>query len=604
MKWLLLFVTIFLLLLTALAIFAFFYSKHYNYRFFPGVKINRQSLTNLNQGQAINLLQQQADEFLQKGVTYLYNNDAVTISLLLPAAQDPEVSQRLINFKIAETVDSAYRAGRHKDYFKNFKEQIRAIFVGLNFPLQYEFYQERFLDILQNHLNKYATKKTDARPKIDKDLNVEILAESAGINFNYSAILEETLDRLNRLSLEPIVINLVSEEPTVKKEEITPEIMTTLKNFLVTNTPIILSYKKLEWPVNNQIFKDWLTFKKTDGKISLGLDASSTVAYLNAEIAPKIYLPTLDAKFSINNGKVAEFQGSQDGQELNIEKSLAKIEEQLFIENNRNIDLAVDETKAKVTTAKVNDLGITEIIGTGQSNYAGSPKNRRHNIAVGAAMLDGLLIKPGEEFSLIKALGKVNAEAGYKPELVIKGDRTIPEYGGGLCQIGTTVFRAALASGLPVTERQPHSYRVVYYEPAGKDATIYDPRPDLKFINDTANHILIQTRLVGDDLYFDFWGASDGRIIKESESVIYNIKGSGPTQYIETDELAPGQENCIEKAHNGADAYFDYKVTYPGGEIKETRFTSHYIPWPKKCLIGKEVKNETEIATSTEEIAE
>lgn len=605
MKWLLLLVTIFLLLLTALAIFAFCYNKYYNYRFFPGVKINRQSLANLNPGQAINLLQQQADEFLQRGITYLYNNDAIIISPLLPATQDPDVSQRLINFKIAETVDSAYLAGRHKDYFQNLKEQVKAIFIGINFPLQYEFYQERFLDILQNNLTKYTTQKTDARPKIDKDLNIEILPESAGINFDYPAILKETLNRLSQLSLEPIVINLIPEEPTIKKGEITQEIMAIIKNFLATNAPIVLSYKKQEWPVDNQIFKDWLTFKKTDGKISLGMDASSTAIYLKTEIAPKIYLPTLDAKFTINSGKVTEFQGSQDGQELNIEKSLAKIEEELLLNNNRKIELIIDETKAKVTTAKVNDLGVTEIIGTGNSSFAGSPKNRRHNIAVGAKSLNGVLIKPGEEFSLIKALGKINADAGYKPELVIKGDRTIPEYGGGLCQIGTTVFRAALATGLPITERQPHSYRVAYYEPAGKDATIYDPRPDLKFVNDTANYILIQTRLVGDDLFFDFWGAKDSRIIKQTESVIYNIKNPGPTQYIETDELAPGKENCIERAHNGADAYFDYKVVYPSGEIKETRFASHYIPWPKKCLIGKEVKEETETtATSTEKITD
>ena len=70
----------------------------------------------------------------------------------------------------------------------------------------------------------------------------------------------------------------------------------------------------------------------------------------------------------------------------------------------------------------------------------------------------------------------------------------MPEYGGGLCQIGTTVFRAAVNSGLPITERRPHAYRVVYYEPAGFDATIYDPRPDLRFINDTENYILIQTK--------------------------------------------------------------------------------------------------------------
>jgi hypothetical protein len=82
-------------------------------------------------------------------------------------------------------------------------------------------------------------------------------------------------------------------------------------------------------------------------------------------------------------------------------------------------------------------------VAIGTSNFKGSPVNRRHNIAVGAASVNGTLIAPGEEFSLLKTLGDIDAAAGYKPELVIKGGKTLPEFGGGLCQIGTTAFRAA-----------------------------------------------------------------------------------------------------------------------------------------------------------------
>lgn len=138
---------------------------------------------------------------------------------------------------------------------------------------------------------------------------------------------------------------------------------------------------------------------------------------------------------------------------------------------------------------------------------------------------------------------------------------------------------------------------MVYYEPAGKDATIYQPHPDMRFINDTGHNILIQSRIEGDDLYFDFWGTKDGRITEQSDSTIYNIKKPGPTQLIETTELEPGKKNCVEKPHNGADAYFDYQVTYSNGEVKKERFSSHYIPWPEKCLVGIEPIPAT--ATST-----
>ena len=83
-------------------------------------------------------------------------------------------------------------------------------------------------------------------------------------------------------------------------------------------------------------------------------------------------------------------------------------------------------------------------------------------------------------------------EAGYLPELVIKGDEIKPEIAGGLCQVGTTMFRAAMNSGLKITERQNHSLVVSYYNDLsngnpGTDATIYDPHPDFRFLNDTGN---------------------------------------------------------------------------------------------------------------------
>jgi vancomycin resistance protein YoaR len=165
------------------------------------------------------------------------------------------------------------------------------------------------------------------------------------------------------------------------------------------------------------------------------------------------------------------------------------------------------------------------------------------------------------------------------------------------------MFRTAIKSGLPITMRRNHSYRVSYYEPAGTDAAVYDPWPDVRFLNDTNNHILIQTRIEGDDIYFDFWGTKDGRIVEKTDPVIYNITRPGPTKTIETLDLPVGVKKCTERAHNGADAYFDYKVTYPISEatttpeIKEERFSSHYVPWQEVCLIGVEKLLEEETET-------
>jgi len=277
--------------------------------------------------------------------------------------------------------------------------------------------------------------------------------------------------------------------------------------------------------------------------------------------------------------------------------TLEKINQEILVNNNTVIELIVKVTEPKVAVGSTNDLGIKEIIGIGYSNFAGSPSNRRHNIGVGAATLNGVLIPPGEEFSLVKTLGAIDGQHGYLQELVIKQNETKPEYGGGLCQIGTTVFRAALQSGLPITMRRNHSYRVVYYEPAGTDATIYDPWPDMKFINDTANYILVQAKLSGNNLSFEFWGAKDDRQVsfegnnvvtdlKQLKPKIFNITTPGPKREVETEELEPGKTKKVESAHNGADASFNRTVVKADGtELKET-WKSHYVPWQEVWLIG------------------
>jgi len=151
---------------------------------------------------------------------------------------------------------------------------------------------------------------------------------------------------------------------------------------------------------------------------------------------------------------------------------------------------------------------------------------------------------------------------------------------------------------LPITERQNHSYRVSYYEPAGTDATVYSPKPDLRFINDTGHYILLLGEVSGHTLSFTVWGTKDGRKIIQTKPVIYNIVKPAPRKLIETEDLEPGKLKCIEQAHNGADTYFDYIVTYPNGETKSKRFQSHYVPWQEVCLIGKEKGEESQTTTT------
>lgn len=232
-------------------------------------------------------------------------------------------------------------------------------------------------------------------------------------------------------------------------------------------------------------------------------------------LADKVERDPENALLGIADGAIFVRQEALPGRELDLPKTRALLIERL--ETNRSktvsVSLAVNEIAPKVSSTTMTSLGIHELIGQGTTDFQGSPKNRIFNIKRALEQYEGALIAPGEEFSFVDLLGEVDGEHGYLPELVIKYNRTEPEFGGGICQVSTTVFRAALNSGLKITMRKNHAYPVPYYRPYGLDATIYIPRPDLRFLNNTPGHILMIPTVEGTKLTFSFYGTKDGRSV-------------------------------------------------------------------------------------------
>lgn len=245
------------------------------------------------------------------------------------------------------------------------------------------------------------------------------------------------------------------------------------------------------------------------------------------QIANSVNTEASEPAMKIENGRVTEFAPPQTGKILDRFASTMKIMDALA-QGQTTVNLSVNTTEPKKPLGELNNLGITELIGRGESKFNGSPANRRHNIKVGVSKMAGVIIKPGEEFSFNKYLGPVEAYAGFKPELVIKATGTVPELGGGLCQVSSTTFRAAMHAGLPITQRRNHSYAVQYYAPQGTDATIYPGVIDLKFTNDTGNSILIWPYFKDDNyLVFDFYGTYDGRKVELGTPYSYDKQSNG-----------------------------------------------------------------------------
>ena len=247
--------------------------------------------------------------------------------------------------------------------------------------------------------------------------------------------------------------------------------------------------------------------------------------------------------------------------------------------------------KPKVSTDQVNNLGIKELIGQGESLFQHSIQSRVFNITLAASRLNGILIAPDDTFSFNNALGDISAFTGYKQAYIIQNGKTILGDGGGVCQVSTTFFRTALKTGLPMIERHAHAYRVGYYEqdsPPGLDATIYSPTVDLKFKNDTKHHILIQTQIDQglQKLTVSFFGTKDNRIINISKPIVTNTTSALPSVYRDDPTLAKGVIKQIDFAAGGAKSTFTREVIKDGKIAISDTFVSNFRPWAAVYLRG------------------
>lgn len=270
-------------------------------------------------------------------------------------------------------------------------------------------------------------------------------------------------------------------------------------------------------------------------------DIESIKAFIT-NLAEKTDIKPVDARFSIENGKPVLIEKEKMGQILQREESI-KILSRAIVYEETDIVLPLAPIEPRIKINDIEKLGLRELIGEGTTNFSGSTKNRIYNINRALKQFQNVIIAPNEEFSFVEHLGDVDGEHGYLPELVIKNNQTTPEFGGGICQVSSTMFRTAIYSGLKITARRNHAYPVHYYYPYGMDATVYIPKPDLTFINNTPASILMQSTIEGTKLTFRFYGTRDGRTVNIDGPHIleHNADGSMKTVFTQEVSTADGE---------------------------------------------------------------
>jgi vancomycin resistance protein YoaR len=327
-----------------------------------------------------------------------------------------------------------------------------------------------------------------------------------------------------------------------------------------------------------------------DGTQSYDVDVNTEAfrGFLDT-LAPGLISLPQDGRFHFDEDtmQLTAVKASVNGRELDTEDTLASLRNGIFSATSRIVPMVFNYTLPRYsdnTTAA--ELGITQLVSESTTFYTGSTKNRKDNVILAASRFDGLIIAPGEEFSFNYWLGDISPETGFVQGKIIFGGQTIDGVGGGVCQVSTTAFRAALLAGFPITERNSHGYRVGFYEqngsPPGLDAAIFQPTADFRFLNDTPYHLLLETSVFpgSDSIQFRFYSTNPGRQVVLEGPTIRDLVPAAPTVFVSNPEVAPGQQLYVDWAAEGADVTFTRRIlNSTGAEIRTDTIYTHYLPW-------------------------
>jgi len=445
----------------------------------------------------------------------------------------------------------------------------------------------------------------------DEGYNLQISKEEGGRIYNEDFLINEVKKSAKTLSPLKVSLKTKKHNPVITKEILEgqkPFIQEKLNYQLELVDPIYSENWKvklidhLKWIYFEQ--KEDVGFKSFSEDLIEGNDSSKEETwvaikikqeeldkFIDEEISKWLDRPSEDVKIYQDDDDLVVIEGKgRDG--LEIKRAQLKKSLELAVENLiEKVPIPVLEISPDITISEeLQELGIKERIGIGHTSYYGSTGNRLHNINVGSSQFNGKLLAPDEIFSFNDILGPVDGANGYRKELVIKKEGTIPEYGGGICQVSTTVYRAALLTGLPIVERNQHSYAVSYYSQIlghGLDATIYLGGANLKFQNNTGHHMLIQTYTESDyELYVVFYGTETGRTIELEGPYISGHRSPGPTVYEDTTTLLEGQTKQTEKAHTGFYTKWYRHITDETGDLTTETIETNYKAIPAKILVG------------------
>lgn len=510
-----------------------------------------------------------------------FMEEPVTLRLS-QATWQPSAEEIGLRVDTERTVAMAVRAGERTDPALAAVNAMLGRQEPITVPLVLALDQEQLDTYLSDIARQIDEDASNPRVVVTRG-EVEIEGGGAGLTF----LKEETEARLRRtiasLSREPVEVRVFRSGGGANAVSLRQAEQRARQ---VVSGPVVLEAGGRRWEIPVRQLGEWLRSRPTAGSgdqagLEVTLDPVSIQEYLGGP-ARELERPARSARFQWSAGDIQVTAPSEAGQRLDVPAAVRSIQ-QAALGTARVVQLPLTTVPPRITEGSARTLGIEELLGSGIAVYTAAPEEHAGNARRGAEAVTGFVVPQGGEFSLAQAIGAVSEEEGYRPELIGDGERGLGGPWAGVSEVSTSIYRAALVSGLPVQERNPAPLRVPYFEqggqPPGTEAVFEPEARDLRFLNDTSAAILVQI-LVGDgELRVELYGTKDRQTEIEPgalESQTY------PTGDVYWDDPARRDEETrlFARALSGGEVTVRRVVRRPSQpEAEETVFT-RYEPLP------------------------
>lgn len=362
---------------------------------------------------------------------------------------------------------------------------------------------------------------------------------------------------------------------------------------LLASGPVTVAFQSTPLTIPRATVAGWVRFSRDTTASPEGSSAPAAglvVSFSQKRLASAVASLTVGrtrpgkaAKFVVSGHKV-RVTTSQVGTGPDLAALAADLKTACLTGGARTAELRLTQAQPRLTTADAKAMGVTQRISSYTTSYATVNPSRTHNVHLLAKALDGKLIAPGAVFSFNGAAGQRTAAKGYQEAPAIVDGKLVPQLGGGVCQVGTTVFNAVFFSGLPVVERHNHSFFISHY-PTGRDATVSWGAPDFKFRNETDHWILVHTSTTSNTLTVALYGTDPGYHVKYKTGPFTDVI-KHKTVKTPDSKLLKGKTVVEDGGVDGCSVVV-VRTVYKGDVVvRKDTFVSHYSPKTEFVRVG------------------